>query len=606
MGRVRLGGLGALVAMAAWTMGLAAQRPSAVPATGLIVGQVVDGETGRPVGLTMVRLGAMAGGVLRQSVQTTLMTGSDGRFVFRGLPAGSYTVMARKAGYLPATFGTRSPGATPRAVLLSATNLAADVPVRMWKAASIGGTVTDESGEPLVRVPIAVLRKFMTGGRPRFADVSRSMTDDRGMYRVGDLIPGQYLVATSAPPRAFSLALARELAHGGAGHTIGPGIQVDDFIIQLGAGLPTPPPPEGGRLRVYPLTFYPGTESATQAGVITLQAGEEYGVADVQLRPSGVAAVRGRVIGPDAGGSPLLQLLRTDVEAIAPGMPGALTPTSLGGEFIFPTVSEGNYTLRVTDTTQGGASLPRGAPRTILWAADPVVVGGADVHEVIVTLRNGLHARGQVEFEGSRAHPAPRVLQQIPVAVEAAFGAPLISSAGGSTSASARVDATGGFVTPALPGGTYIVRVTNSPQGWMFKAAMYGGRDLSTEPVDMTSDLNGVVLQFTDRWTGVQGTVRGPGGLPDPDATVFVFPLDPAAWEGYGPTPRRLRVAQPAASGHYAIDALPPGDYYAIAVRDEPVEWRDPSVLDQLSRSAMRVTVRADGKTTLDLRAVSR
>lgn len=596
--RVRRGGLVAL-SVVACTMGLAAQRPPAAPATGLIVGQVVDGVTGRPIGQTMVTLGAMAGGSIRQSVPTRILTGSDGRFVFRDLPAGSYTVMARKAGFLAGTSGTRSPGGTPQAVLLSATNSAADVPVRMWKAASISGTVTDESGEPLVRVQIAVLRKLMTGGRPRFTPVSHSMTDDRGMYRVGDLIPGQYLVATSAPPRAFSLAVAREVApHGG------PGIQVDDFIIQLGDGIPTPPPPDVGRLRVYPLTFYPGTESATQAGVITLRAGEEYGVADLQLRPSGVAAVRGRVIGPDPGAAPLLQLLRTDVEAIAPDMSGALTPTSLDGEFLFPTVPEGDYTLRVIATTQGGASLTRGAPRTVVWAADPVAVGGADVHEVIVTLRDGLQIRGHAEFEGARPAPGAGLLQRIPIAVEPAFGQPLLTTEGGASFVVARgVGASGNFVIPNLPGGSYIVRVTNSPPGWMFSGAMYGGRDISTEAVEVTSDLDGVVLRFTDRWTGVQGTVRRPDGLPDPDATVFVFPLDPAAWEGYGPTPRRLRVTRPAANGNYAIDSLPPGNYYAIALREEPFEWRDPSVLQQLSRSAQRLAVRADGKTTLDLRS---
>src|SRR5580765_4724487 len=83
-------------------------QPSQTPAgTGLIVGQVIDAATGRgvadvavtPVPSRDVRPGgsfANARGILSDA---------EGRFVLRGLPAGSYQITARRAGYVENFYG---------------------------------------------------------------------------------------------------------------------------------------------------------------------------------------------------------------------------------------------------------------------------------------------------------------------------------------------------------------------------------------------------------------------------------------------------------------------------------------------------------------------
>jgi hypothetical protein len=595
-GRMRLPGSLAAAAVVC-TIGLAAQRGPGPSGDGLLVGQVVDAASGRPLSQAVVWLGGLPSpaGAIAQAVPTRVLTGSDGRFVFRNLPPGSYTVTASRSGYLPGGSGRRQPQGSLRAIAMPANGRVGDVVVRMWKAASLSGRVADESGEPLVRVQVGVLRKTTVGGRATFTLAQQFVTDDRGMYRAGGLAPGDYLVAMTAPVMAFPAAMTAELPRpGGRGGMSARAVAMGDFLLQLGAGTPTPPPIEDGRFRTYPPTFHPGTPSALQAGVVTLRAGEAFGGVDIQLQPAGMAAVRGQIVGPDLMSSPVLQLVRTDSESLAREIPGALAPAAGGGAFVFPSVPDGEYTLRVLAIGQAAAS------QILLWAADPVVISGQDV-EVTLVLREGVRIRGHVQFDGTRLEPNPGVLRQIPVSVEPAYGGSL-STPGVISTSSTRVEASGAFTTPGVPGGSYVVRVTNSPQGWMFAGAFSGGRDISSSPIDILSDLDGVVLRFTDRWTGLQGTVRDARGQADPNATVLVFPLDPSEWEGYGPSPRRLRLAHPSAAGSYAVDPLPPGDYYAIAVAEEPIEWRDPSVLDTLSRSATRVHVRADGKTTLDLR----
>jgi hypothetical protein len=277
-----------------------------------------------------------------------------------------------------------------------------------------------------------------------------------------------------------------------------------------------------------------------------------------------------------------------------------IAPAQKGGSFLFPAVPAGDYLLKVMAMTQDGL-LSRKPGDAMVWASFPITVGSDPLDEVAVPLRSALHVRGTMLFTGAGGMPSAGALQRVPVAAQPAFGQVILSSMGDSSMITARATGTGTFDVGGLPGGSYIVRVTNSPPGWMFKGAYYGGRDISTEPVEITSDIDGVVIEFTDRWTGLQGSVRDAANQ---NAGVLVFPTDRTLWEGYGASPRRLRSVPVSATGAYVVDSLPPGDYYVIA-RPNGVgsgDWRDPMTLDALARSATRVTVRDDGKTTLDLR----
>jgi hypothetical protein len=82
-----------------------------------------------------------------------------------------------------------------------------------------------------------------------------------------------------------------------------------------------------------------------------------------------------------------------------------------------------------------------------------------------------------------------------------------------------------------------------------------------------------------------------------------VFPADPQKWTTGGWNPRRLRSTRANAKGQFGLSSLPPGDYYVVAVDEEPPgDWRDPASLDALARIATQITILEGEHKTIDLR----
>jgi hypothetical protein len=144
------------------------------------------------------------------------------------------------------------------------------------------------------------------------------------------------------------------------------------------------------------------------------------------------------------------------------------------------------------------------------------------------------------------------------------------------------------------------VRVQGSPSGWMFKSAMLNGVDVSDTPFEFTRDIPDLVLTFTDRWSGMGGTVQGAGAG---GAMVLAFTTNPQAWENTGTVPRRLKSTRANAKGEFGLSSVPPGEYYVIAVPEEQAaDWRDPKALEVLARQATQVSIAEGEHKMIDLR----
>ena len=229
-----------------------------LPRSALVVGQVLDAGTGSPISGVLVEISmqrtlsppAFPGSIPAASNQLTetprVLTGSDGRFVFRKLPKGSFRLTAVKPGYLNGAYGRRRPAGDAQILVLFDGQKAGGLRIYLWRHSAVSGVVVDEAGEPVVGIQMRAFLRTIQAGQRRFVNAGTvGWTDDRGVYRIHGLFPGDYLVAAvstkvSVPVSAAEDALrgsAPGIAEIGAATTGGRGtsMQVGDALLTLGA-----------------------------------------------------------------------------------------------------------------------------------------------------------------------------------------------------------------------------------------------------------------------------------------------------------------------------------------------------------------------------------
>src|SRR5262245_32761037 len=181
--------LGAVVSAA----GFAAQQPASPPATGLILGRVLDAGTGTGIPDAVVTL-RPASGAARETLTTT-----EGFFVFRQVERGTYDVSTARNGYVPGRLGAGRPGSVGLPIEIGEGERIGDLTVRTWRLGAIEGAVYDEAGDPLISVSVTAWKRVVVAGRPTVE--SRGVdarTDDRGIYRFSGLTPGHYVVGVAS------------------------------------------------------------------------------------------------------------------------------------------------------------------------------------------------------------------------------------------------------------------------------------------------------------------------------------------------------------------------------------------------------------------------
>jgi hypothetical protein len=622
------------------------------PGTGLIMGRVVEGESNQPVSEVIVALSSSTSNAGPDPV----LTDSQGRFVLRELPKGSYRLSASKTGYAYGSYAQRlpyeEPGRSGRTLTLEDDQRLGDVVLRIWQHASITGAVIDEAGEPMVGVAVRASLRRLVAGRFRFDwDASATggssplaRTDDRGLFRLTGLIPGEYLVAvpslTGAIPRVRQPAPSpagptslTESSTGGGQWITGSGtvrsnpVEVGDADYLLTSATFAQSPIAGvsktGQLLIYPTQFYSGAHALRTATLVALRSGERRESVNFQMRPVPAARVSGTVVADDGmpPGELMLRLVSREMDAFVSDAEIAQTISQADGRFTFLGVPPGEYAIRLVriprdatplnlstmTTVAGGRGAGtiistggrlRSIPEEPTFLADtPVSVGDQGAAGVVVRLRTGPRIRGRVQFDGTA--PPPR-LENLSAYIDRADG----SDQSAVSQLLGRIDAKGLFGTYGQQPGKYYVRMPYaSVPGWHFHGATLGGRDLSLTPVDLTQDVEGVVLLFRDRpLAALSGTVTDERGQPATAVSIVLFPADRERWVETGRWPRDLRATGAGINGHYAVENLPDGDYFVTAVADAGPAWAEPSFLSALAATATPVTLRNGESRTTDLR----
>ncbi len=547
--------------------------------TGRIRGRVISAETGAPIRRAQVRLSANDVGA------KAAMTDSQGRYEFADLPEGRFTITASKSGYVSVQYGQIRPSESGRPIELADKQVIDKADILMPRGSVISGRIVDEFGDAVTDAMVTALRQSWVNGRRRLVPSGRiAQTNDLGQFRLYGLPPGDYYVgATLRNPEGIMVEMI-------------PGNAVSGSVSAA---------PSSG----YASTYFPGTVTPSDAQKISVSLGQEVQGTDFALLAVRFVRISGVVLnteGKPVEGTMVTVAAPRGAEGAFALMPGSTARTNKDGAFTLNNVAPGDYTLQVRSMTV--RTMPVGDSMSFTtrveetggaeFASVPVSVGGEDLSNVVITTTRGASATGRVTFEGNRP-PSATSVRIIPAAADVdSIGPPGL---GGTTT-----KADGTFELKGLSGAR-LLRVAGLPPGWGVKSVEVNGSDVTDSGIDFkgTETFSGIEIVVAAPASVISGLVTQSDGAAVKDYTAIVFAEDPQKWTL--PSTRWVSGVRPDQEGRFRIQAMPPGNYYAIAVEYAAQgEWGDPELLDRLKSKATRFVLGEAESKILDLRISDR
>ncbi len=533
------------------------QQPAAAAraGTGVLAGVVVNDETpGRPVRRATVTL---TGAPLPTSRQES--TDDDGRFTFRDLPAGRYTLTASRPAFVRMAYGARRHDRAGVAIALAAGQTVSGLSIVMPRGAVITGVVSDSRGRPVRGAAVTAMQPGVQNYERTLAPARTAQaagaqisatTDERGEYRLFGLPAGLYAVQARAR-------------------------------VQSPAATPFPT-----SLSLQSQFFHPGTIDPAAAGMISLKPADERQGVDITIGEVPTAAVRGTLLGAgEAAGAYVF---------LVPGGSGIASVTAdSAGWFAFAGVPPGDYVVAAR------APWPKDKPVQALWGRAAISLHGQDLDQVLIDMRPGTSVRGRLQIEG--APSTADALGRVGLMLRAVspWRAEVLP---------ARIGPDGRFVIDAVTPGRYLVvaaplaAAPASAPALTLKSVVINGEDVVDLPFDLAPAAASpeMVVTMTALSQQISGRMLDGSGRPRTDLSLLVFPADPRFWL---PGSRRVHLLRPATDGYFEAVGLPAGDYRMLAFGEtEPDDPTDPRFLEPLLPAATPIALAPGERKVQDIR----
>jgi hypothetical protein len=454
-----------------------------------------------------------------------MLTDAAGRFSADAMPEGTFNITAEKPGYVT----HRSAGAGDVTVGPSREGVA----IALSPLGVITGRVTDGDGEPVPFASVRAVQGELNDGSRVYRQVRSESTDDQGRYRLWNITPGEYYIAT-------------------AGRTGGTHATV---ALALGAGSGGPP--------AFAPVYFPNATDRASATPIVIGPGQEF-TADLRVRMENSYRIRGTLRGAVPYQAVKVELLRgaNDLNAT-----WALV-NSATGRFEVREVVPGSYLLRATQG-EGTKQQVRGEI--------PVQVSRADISGVMVELVPGVKVSGVVHVPAASGPESPLGARGRRRGTATVQMEPLDEEQG-EEPMEASADAQGQFAIEGVAAGRYRLRVT--PFGGYVASAVSGTRDLLHGELVVGAGAAPEPIEVNVRNDGGSVTVTTEGN----QGALLLAPVE-------GGEARRGQAMLP----NFQFINLAPGDYRLFLVKDiEELEFRNPDVLRSL-RGGVTVRVTAGG-----------
>jgi hypothetical protein len=550
-----------------------------------LAGTVVNYVTGEPldkVEITTEGFGSRGGSA------ASATSDARGRFSLANLEPGQYRLKGKRNRFLDTNYGARRAEGSGTPIVIEAGQNIKDLKFKLIPLGVIAGTVRDPEGEPLVRVPVGALRVRFEEGRRKVTAVDAAFTDDMGQYRITGLSPGTYYVRANPQPKS------------GGGDLVASGAVEGSFFIVTGdlSGINAA---NSSSLPVLLPALYPGVQDGESARTVDVGIGSRISGIDISLPRSGTVTVKGHVSVPEGARPGMVNLSRGQWLGAALD-PRLITNVDEHGDFTFPAVPQGAFTLTATAVTV--RPHPQRSPVQVGNEAAPI--------EVIQGINANLEGRVALEVRNT---PIDGVQVTVAAAAEVTGRVSLADGKGPALSGgiefddgvndTRHADISEGQFNLDLPQGRYNVYLNLNPTDQqtplLLHSATWAGRDILAGGL-VISGPGKVSLDVVAAPDGgkCDGVVLDKDDKPVGGATVVLIPE--ARYRSRGD---RYYEAETDQNGRFELDGVAPGEYKAFAWDDvEPGIWRDADFVKAVEAKGEKVTLKSAGHESTRLRVI--
>jgi hypothetical protein len=503
---------------------------------------------------------------------------AEGKFNFDELPPASYIVMAVAPGYIDEAMSTGDPSEWPRHLI------GAQLKITMIKGGVITGKVTNSKGDPIVGVPVhAVALNNPSSSPTEFLRLGGGESDDRGIYRIYGLRPGQYVVNAG-------------------------GAEQFGFAAANGFDLDVP-------------TYYPSANRDTAIPVVVRSGDETTGI-DIKYFGTDGHRISGFVLGSikadasAANGAIAITLSLAGTQSVL--SMAIASPMDQRRAFGFNGIADGEYDLV--------AVLQTGQPNDGLVATKRVTVRGGDVSGVELNLVQLASIAGTITLDPIK--PEDKCDQRGSQLIETVFktrrdeprksGSQMMMTM--LAGFGATLNAKGEFMARNLEAGRYRFEIKLPTDAWYVRTInlptsassavtkpnqTYPWQGIAT--IKSGQQVSGVSIFVGQDAAGLRGRVAvTPEGTAAPaDLHVHLVPADREQSNDV----LRYSDAMVMSDGSFAFSNIAPGRYFIISRIEPGVEIEAtslrPSAWDPTARAQLRQEAEA-AKVIVDLKPCQR